>query len=465
MAVSAPSQISLQELLVIHGQAVSEQQAWALCYQACWALQQPQSLARNWKQPPFSKVDDLTLYEDGTVVCVSTNNGNLERSCTEEQVVESLGILIYRALDWSLGEDEERVISLPLEELIQQMVLRTEDQPPGTINEIITVNLPLLWFQMCEIHFQSSSIAAADHRAVCKALFTETLQLCSYRNTVKSAKKTLNKLLEDEPTDERCSDAGHWRQTWVQLMKDVRSGVRLRKICERNYKPLPMKPQLSQFNKVLGDIKYRQYILRKVTINEPRTPCDVSVDFGLLRSLLKPAATRKLKDLPTSSPCLHEMLMREIQLGVKLQPVSSEPDMSMEWISPKLSSWMDTPMSMWHSIDRQKFQFPLRISKSLCMGYKYVEIENFLYSSSLFIKELVCGCQTKAEREVANGRMAKEKFCLFCQRELFFTWADTCHCCKKINLFRVLYEARQRLVSRQKGACERKMVQQFHSSY
>ncbi|GCB66208.1 hypothetical protein scyTo_0010067 [Scyliorhinus torazame] len=271
MAVAAPSQISLQELLVIHGQAVTEQQAWALCYQACWALQQPQSLARNWKQPPFRKVDDLTLYEDGTV-CVSTNNANLERTCTEEQVVESLGILIYKALDWSLGEDEERVISLPLEELIQQMVLRTEDQPPGTINKIITA---------------------------------------------------LNKLQEDEPTDKTRSDAEHWRQTWGQLMKEVRSGVRLRKICERNYKPLPMK---SQFNKVMGDIKYRRYILRNVTINEPRTPCDESVDFGLLRSLLKPAAARKLKDLPTSSPCLHELLMREIQLGVKLQPVSSEPD-------------------------------------------------------------------------------------------------------------------------------------------
>ncbi|XP_078412370.1 uncharacterized protein LOC144689096 [Cetorhinus maximus] len=80
------------------------------------------------------------------------------------------------------------------------------------------------------------------------------------------------------------------------------------------------------------------------------------------------------------------------------------------------------------------------MSNPLCMGYEYVEIEEFHHSSSLFVKELVCSCQNMAQREVGNRRMVKDKFCFFCQREFFFTWALTCHFCKKINLFRVLYE-------------------------
>ncbi|XP_048464594.1 protein spire homolog 1-like [Rhincodon typus] len=327
MAGLAPAQLSLHEVLVVHGQPVSEEQAWALCYQGCRALQQEQqSLAKNWsnwlmnwKQPHFRKVNDLTLCEDGTVVCVSTSNDNLKRTCTEEQVVNSLGALIYKALDWSLSEDEERVLSLPLEELIQQMVLRTDNQPPGTISEILT---------RCENQLQNPSMAVTEYQAVCKALFAETVKLRSYLNSIKSAKVTLNKLLEDEPIENTSSEIVHWNRTWFQLMKEVQRGVRLRNICERHYNPLAIKPKLSPFNEMLDDIKYKRYILRKVKVNnnEPRTPSAVSVDFSLLRSLLKPAAARKLRDLPVAPPSLHEMLMKEIQSAVKkLQPISSEP--------------------------------------------------------------------------------------------------------------------------------------------
>lgn len=55
-------------------------------------------------------------------------------------------MLIYKALDWSLGEEEERVLSLPLEYLIQQMVLRSEEQSPVTINEILKVKFKcIVW--------------------------------------------------------------------------------------------------------------------------------------------------------------------------------------------------------------------------------------------------------------------------------------------------------------------------------
>ncbi|XP_043532933.1 protein spire homolog 1-like isoform X3 [Chiloscyllium plagiosum] len=500
MAGLAPSQLSLHEVLVVHEHPVSEEQAWALCYQGCRALQQEQqnlasNLLVNWKQPQFREVNDLTLGDDGTVVCVSTSTGNsddLRRTCTEEQVVSSLGVVIYKALDWSLSEDEERVLSLPLEQLIKQMVLRTDNQPPGTITATL---------RLCESQLQDPLMAAAEYRAVCKALFDETVKLQSYLDCIRSA-KALEKLLDREPSKDTSSEIVDWNRIWFQLMKEVRSGVRLRNICERRYNPLPIKFQLSPFDEMLDDIKYKRYILHKVNNNEPRTAADVSVDFSLLRSLLKPAAERKLRDLPVSTPSLHAMLMREIESAVKkLQPVSSEPaeglvqagisacekpqskhrertpefayleakadllaseqtcnangqelplsetayrrpsrSMPPEEMSTKPISWTDATSLTWGSKDKYKFQIPTLMSKALCMGYEYVEIEEFHYASSLYIKELVCSCQIITKREVGNRRMVKDKFCFSCQMELFFVWALVCHFCKKINMFRVLYD-------------------------
>ncbi|XP_069744296.1 uncharacterized protein [Narcine bancroftii] len=119
--------------------------------------------------------------------------------------------------------------------------------------------------------------------------------------------------------------------------------------------------------------------------------------------------------------------------------VQNQADISAGRVSPKPSSWLDVTKPLMHSLHKYKFRYPLQIGKPLDVGYEFVENEEFHYSSSLFVKELACICQT-GKREVRLHKMVKDKFCFFCQRELFFTWAFTCHLCKKINLFRVLYE-------------------------
>ncbi|XP_072132677.1 uncharacterized protein [Mobula birostris] len=120
--------------------------------------------------------------------------------------------------------------------------------------------------------------------------------------------------------------------------------------------------------------------------------------------------------------------------------VHDHADTSTEKDSTKPSSSLDVTKLMKHSINKYKFQYPLQIGQPLGVGYEFVENEEFHYSSSLYIKELACVCRTIAKREVRNHKMVRAKLCFFCQREFFFTWALTCHFCKKINLFRVLYE-------------------------
>lgn len=97
------------------------------------------------------------------------------------QVIESLGIMIYKALDYGLKENEERELSPPLEQLIDLMTNmvvaekeacpdegyeateeedEAEDEPDSisaarSYNDILKVNLTvqllIIWFHLCSI--------------------------------------------------------------------------------------------------------------------------------------------------------------------------------------------------------------------------------------------------------------------------------------------------------------------------
>lgn len=60
---------------------------------------------------------------------------------------------------------------------------------------------------------------------------------------------------------------------WVQVMRDLREGVKLKKVQERQYNPLPIEYQLTPYEMLMDDIRSKRYKLRKVM---------VSVQFGLL---------------------------------------------------------------------------------------------------------------------------------------------------------------------------------------
>lgn len=58
---------------------------------------------------------------------------------------------------------------------------------------------------------------------------------------------------------------------WVQVMRDLREGVKLKKVKERQYNPLPIEYQLTPYEMLMDDIRSKRYKLRKVM---------VSVQFG-----------------------------------------------------------------------------------------------------------------------------------------------------------------------------------------
>lgn len=54
-------------------------------------------------------------------------------------------------------------------------------------------------------------------------------------------------------------------------MRDLREGVKLKKVQERQYNPLPIEYQLTPYEMLMDDIRSKRYKLRKVM---------VSIQFG-----------------------------------------------------------------------------------------------------------------------------------------------------------------------------------------
>uniref|UniRef100_A0A8C4ZQH6 Spire-type actin nucleation factor 1b n=1 Tax=Gadus morhua TaxID=8049 RepID=A0A8C4ZQH6_GADMO len=122
-----------------------------------------------------------------------------------------------------------------------------------------------------------------------------------------------------------------WARCWVQVMRGLRDGVKLKKVHERRYDPLPIEYQLTPYEMLMDDIRSQRFKLRKVMVNGDIPPKlkksahEVILDFIRSRPPLNPASARKLKPQAQAPPTLHERILEEIKAERKLRPVS--PDM------------------------------------------------------------------------------------------------------------------------------------------
>uniref|UniRef100_A0A8C5TKL1 Spire type actin nucleation factor 1 n=1 Tax=Malurus cyaneus samueli TaxID=2593467 RepID=A0A8C5TKL1_9PASS len=179
--------------------------------------------------------------------------------------------------------------------------------------------------------------APNHYQAVCRALFAETMELYTFLAKIKSAKENLKKIqeMDKEASDESSTDLDElknadWARFWVQVMRDLRNGVKLKKVQERQYNPLPIEYQLTPYEMLMDDIRSKRYTLRKVMVNGDIPPRlkksahEIILDFIRSRPPLNPASARKLKPTPPRPRSLHERILEEIKAERKLRPVSPD---------------------------------------------------------------------------------------------------------------------------------------------
>uniref|UniRef100_A0A672HC51 Spire-type actin nucleation factor 1b n=1 Tax=Salarias fasciatus TaxID=181472 RepID=A0A672HC51_SALFA len=356
-------ELSLEEILRLYSQPINEEQAWAVCYQCCRTLARGQrgrrsSAAARTAAPAapgrISGAGDVRIQKDGSVR-VDHHHGSegtfllLYKADTE--VIESLGIMIYKALDYGLKENEERELSPPLEQLIDVMTnmaetekdacpdegyeaTEEEDEAEDDSDDISSVQGYRDIFRLCTAHLPSVSDAPSHYQAVCRALYTETRELRTFLEKIKSAKENLRKM-EEETTEEPGRDLNElqnadWARFWVQVMRDLREGVKLKKVQERQYNPLPIEYQLTPYEMLMDDIRSKRYKLRKVMVNGDIPPRlkksahEVILEFIRSRPPLNPVSARKLKPQAQPPPTLHERILEEIKAERKLRPVSPD---------------------------------------------------------------------------------------------------------------------------------------------
>uniref|UniRef100_A0A3Q1FCQ2 Spire type actin nucleation factor 1 n=1 Tax=Acanthochromis polyacanthus TaxID=80966 RepID=A0A3Q1FCQ2_9TELE len=335
--------LSLEEILRLYNQPINEEQAWAVCYQSC------RTLAKKHRGRRSSSAAAAAVGKDGSVR-VEHQDCEGKTLCKSECVIESLGIMIYKALDYGLKENEERELSPPLEQLIDLMTNMAEvekdacpDEGYEAIEEedeaeddnISTAHGYRDILKLCTAHLPSLSDAPSHYQAVCRALYTETRELRTFLEKIKSAKENLRKM-EEETSEEPGRDLNElqnadWARFWVQVMRDLREGVKLKKVQERQYNPLPIEYQLTPYEMLMDDIRSKRYKLRKVMVNGDIPPRlkksahEVILEFIRSRPPLNPVSARKLKPQQQPPPTLHERILEEIKAERKLRPVS--PDM------------------------------------------------------------------------------------------------------------------------------------------
>ncbi|CAL8296972.1 unnamed protein product [Lota lota] len=357
------AELSLEEILVLYSQPINEEQAWAVCYQCCRTLAHTRR-GRNAKTADASSVGerridgpgDVRIRRDGTVMLQYQDTTVRLRLSLVPQVIESLGLMIYKALDYGLKDSEERELSPPLEHLIDLMTKATdagdsdpcpdegyeatEEEDESEADEglaahgVDSIRGYRDIIALCSSHLPSPSDAPDHYQAVCRALYAETRELCTFLEKIKNAKENLRKM-GGEKWEEPVKDLddlqnADWARFWVQVMRDLRHGVKLKKVQERQYNPLPIEFQLTPYEMLMDDIRSKRYTLRKVLVNgniPPRlkkSAHEVILDFIRSRPPLNPAAARKLKPHPPRPSSLHERLLADIKAERKLRPVSPD---------------------------------------------------------------------------------------------------------------------------------------------
>ncbi|XP_051722274.1 protein spire homolog 1 isoform X1 [Ctenopharyngodon idella] len=362
--------LSLDEILHLYKQPINEEQAWAVCYQCCRSFLEDKDGSRG--SAGAGGPGDVRIYKDGAVRLHSGDRSGVRnpiRSST--QLIESLGIMIYKALDYGLKENEERELSPPLEQLIDLMTNvgdtesdscpdegyaateEEEDDQEGNPTHPCRIRGFRDIIKLCTLHLATPADAPNHYQAVCRALYAETKELRTFLEKIKSAKENLRKM-EGDTVDEPGRELNElqnadWTWLWVQLMRDLRNGVKLQKVQERQYNPLPIEFQLTPYEMLMDDIRSKRYKLRKVMVNGDIPPKlkksahEVILDFIRSRPPLNPVAARKLKPQAERPPSLHERILEEIKSERKLRPVS--PDQI------RRSRFAIRPLSMSQSFD------------------------------------------------------------------------------------------------------------------
>ncbi|NXP36120.1 SPIR1 protein, partial [Leiothrix lutea] len=341
------TKVSLADLLRCFEHPISEEQAWAVCFQCCRKIEQlGQGLCPPLHSVFIKGTGSIFIHADGTAsfkVYHMSDVGSIQQS--EDKLLEHLGVVIYEALDWGIDSQVERELSDPLEKLLRLM-LKLDDEatkPPVTLQGVI---------KACEEHLSRPSEATSHYEMTCRSLFAEYMELQKLVTIIQTSKEVRLGLhtscfpstFTHSPTADLSLSGFSKVSPWPDVICELQTGVRLRKAAERPRRRVSLKERIrSPYEILLDDIQHKRYTLRKVRDWGQQTTLETWLHFVLgrmfvlspLLSLPCPMALGgavlclqmlkvKLKQCVPQEPRWHEQLMAEIKQPPKLRAAAQE---------------------------------------------------------------------------------------------------------------------------------------------
>lgn len=356
--------ISLGNILATYDAPINEEHAWALCYLSAKYLETHLlsfSTSRHdhislFKKPTLNHADLLKIHYQHGHLALDLNaicehdasrgfpNGNVEdEESIKLELVSKIAIIIYKALDFGLKEEEERSLNIELENLLGRMascldasvnfLAKEKDTKCFGEQDII---------KACLLHFQHTGRAHTDcvesfYRQVCKNLVLNTLEfsrfLCIAERASSRLKyfccctKSTTQNLTEKSTETFMNDLKEVAKIWINVVRELRHGVKLKRLDEsvrhsREYKKNP-------YEQLMEDIRTQKYQLRKVPQFTPEGPRetldlhDVIMEYIRSRPKLRKASERVLKPRSGENDP-YEELMNSIRQVHHLRPVADQ---------------------------------------------------------------------------------------------------------------------------------------------
>ncbi|XP_058979901.1 protein spire isoform X2 [Musca domestica] len=408
--------VNIKHILESFKAPLSEEQAWALLYQFMSLYRRVAATGQrhifNDLEIPES-MENMSLHRDGRVHCSwseverkkrervlqeqrqhqqeaeqSGDFNHAQHIASHKKVLRNVAVVVYNALDYNLHEDEQCQMSQELEELITHMTEDETEEDDDCIDDCIDEGIDegyKRWddehdetkefdyvLEACRNHIKPT-VPEEHYKAVCRALVTETLELRIFlQQVLNSGADNLHLKADNQTSQQELAkfDFNDWARFWVQVIDELRRGVRLKKA---NYERAPIEYELTPYEILMEDIRSRKYQLRKVMVNgdiPPRVKKDAHaliLDFIRSRPPLKKASERQLPPPIKRTPSPREQLMDSIRKGRKLKHIPSPTlprlkDRLLPTSTTATSSATSTPASASSQQHQQPQQYKLRDS-------------------------------------------------------------------------------------------------------
>ncbi|XP_019883630.1 protein spire isoform X2 [Camponotus floridanus] len=348
--------LNLQDILLMFDSPIRQERAWALCYQIVKGLSR---LTEN-KFYEISELWQIVLHKDGDI-CLESLAGSKQPLVSEEKAIFSLGMTIFKALDFGSNAGEEIALSPDLEALItlmtscnrasegdvEERLQETDDEgierdsgetdaedymmPKATESctgsSVCTLKTIL---QICERHVQSLHEDSDNYyRNVIQMFVEEALNLSQFLEKVVVDKQSQDLYSPSINDVDRNSislqnidtlDFNDWARFWVQVISELRRGVKLKKVeanlgSRASSRAQGNRPdyKLTPYEILMDDIREKRYHLRKTPPTPSRKDAHaIILEFIRSRPPLKKASERRLR--PLQKECtLRELLMESIK--------------------------------------------------------------------------------------------------------------------------------------------------------